>query len=112
MRKLIPLMLVLFFSCKKTDSPLSGKMELSVKQKTSVTIKNGTNNSVNLSRWQLKEEIITIPTNIIHGYRLRDSVLLQKGNSITYSAATLNFNLTILSKISLYDSANALIATN
>ena len=81
-KKLVPLMLVLFSSCKKTDN-LSGKIEISVKEKTSVTIKNGTNNSVNLFRWKLKEEIINIPTTIIHEYRWEDTILLQKVNSVT-----------------------------
>jgi hypothetical protein len=111
MKKLILLMLVLFFSCKKTDNH-SGKIEISVIHKTSVTISNGTDNLVDLMRWRLKEEIVSIPTNIINEYVWGGSTLLQKGKSITYSAATLTFTLATFSTISLYDSSGVLIATN
>jgi hypothetical protein len=111
MKKVIPLMLILIFSCKKTDV-LSGKMEIPVNRKTSVTIKNGTNNSVDLFHWRLKEDVFNIPTNTVNEFRWGDATLLQTGNSITYTAAALKFSLDALSKISLYDSSRVLIATN
>ena len=111
MKKLIPLMLVLFFSCKKMDNH-SGKIEISVKHKTSVTISNGTDTLVDLMGWSLKEEIVSIPTNIINYYGWGGPTLLQKGKSITYSAATLNFTLATFSTISLYNSSSVLIAKN
>ncbi len=104
-------MLVLFFSCKKADNH-SGKIEISVKHKTSVTISNGTDTLVDLMGWRLNEEIISIPTNIVHDYVWGGPTLLQKGKSITYSAATLGFTLATFSTISLYNSSDVLIAKN
>ncbi len=97
MKKLIPLMLILLFSCKKTND-LSGKIELSVSRKTSVTIKNGTGNSVDLFRWRLKEEIISFPTNIVNEFSWTQITLLQQRTSNTYTAAALGFSLDALQK--------------
>jgi hypothetical protein len=111
MKTLIPLVLLLFFSCKKT-ADLSGKIEISVKTHASVTIKNGTNNSVDLIHWKLKEDIVGILHDTINYFLFTESTVLQKGQSNTYSASELGFSLDLLSTISLYDSSGFLIATN
>src|SRR5689334_1996163 len=108
MKKLIPLVFLLVLSCNK-DEPLSGKIELSKKLNTSVGIKNGTGSTIDLKKWKLVEVIPFTPTS--HEFRWGGTTPIPSGSTHTLTAASLGFDLSLISIISLYDSNSVLIVT-